>query len=48
MSDQQLDYLAKQRKTLQIEVENSARAKKVADLKFYNRQLKYDFLKYLS
>ena len=38
MSDQQLDYLAKQRKTLQLQIENSARAQKVADLKFYNRQ----------
>ena len=38
MSDQQLDYLAKQRKTLQLQLENSARAQKVADLKFYNRQ----------
>jgi choline kinase len=38
MSDEQLDILAKQRKTLQLQLENSARAQKVADLKFYNRQ----------
>jgi hypothetical protein len=38
MSDLQLDILAKQRKTLQLQLENSARAQKVADLKFYNRQ----------
>ena len=38
MSDLQLNILAKQRQTLQIQVENSMRAKKVADLKFYNRQ----------
>jgi hypothetical protein len=38
MSDLQLDILAKQRNTLKLEVENSMRAKKVADLKFYNRQ----------
>ena len=38
MSDLQLDILAKQRQTLKLEVENGLRAKKVADLKFYNRQ----------
>ena len=38
MSDLQINILAKQRQTLQLQVENSMRAKKVADLKFYNRQ----------